>query len=232
MKKTALILAALVAGASLSAQDAAAQASSYSVTVDFPYASKYVFRGVQLAEGSLQPSIQVDVGSAYVGIWTNQPITSNIDNEFNFYGGYNFTLNDSWSLDLGATVYYYPELDSSLGADRETFEGYVGLNGTFGSFSTGVYAYNDFTLDNFTVQGTFGYSVSLSDKASFDLLGTIGHVSADSGDDYTYYGIGASVPYALSDTATLTAGIEYASHDIDGLEKDHLWFTLGLSVSF
>ncbi len=51
MKKVSLLLAALVTGATLSAQSPAPApapaAPSYSVTVDFPYASKYVFRGVQ-----------------------------------------------------------------------------------------------------------------------------------------------------------------------------------------
>ncbi|WP_438482041.1 TorF family putative porin [Oleiharenicola lentus] len=230
MKKTALILAALVAGASLSAQDAAAP--SYSVTVDFPYASKYVFRGVQYAEGSIQPSVKLTTGSFYAGVWTNQPITSNIDNEVDFFAGYGFKLSDTFSLDVGATAYYYPELDDSTGLDNATYEGYVGLNGTFGAFTTGLYAYNDFTLESFTVQGTVGYSVALSDKASFNLLGTIGKVYPDSGDDYTYYGVGATVPYKLTDSATLTGGVQYATHDIDGLEDGHLWFTVGLTVTF
>ncbi len=230
MKKIALILAALVAGASLSAQ--APAAPSYSVTVDFPYASKYVFRGVQYAEDSFQPSIKLTSGSFYLGLWTNQPITSNIDNEIDFYGGYGFKLSDTWSLDVGATLYYYPELDDSTGLDNNTFEGYVGATGTFGSFTTGFYIFNDFTLDALTLQGTLGYSVPISDQASFSLLGTIGKVNYDASGDYTYYGVGATVPYKLSDTATLTVGLQYATHDIDGLDDSHFWGTVGLTVVF
>ena len=55
--------------------------------MDFPYASKYVFRGVQYAEDSFQPSVKLTSGSFYLGLWTNQPITSNIDNEIDVYGG-------------------------------------------------------------------------------------------------------------------------------------------------
>jgi len=236
MKKVSLLLAALVTGATLSAQDPApapaAAAPSYSVTVDFPYASKYVFRGVQYAEDSFQPSVKLTSGSFYLGLWTNQPITSNIDNEIDVYGGYGFKLSDTWSLDVGATLYYYPELDDSTGLDNTTFEGYVGVTGTFGSFTTGLYAFQDFTLENFTIQATVGYSVPLSDKASFSLLGTIGNVSPDAGDDYTYYGIGATVPYKLSDTATFTVGVQYATHDIDGLDDSHFWGTVGVTVVF
>lgn len=236
MKKIALLVAALVSGASLSAQAPAPApvpaAPAYSVTVDFPYASKYVFRGVQYAEDSFQPSVKVTVGSGYLGMWTNQPITSNIDNEIDFFGGYGFKLSDTWALDVGATVYYYPELDSSSGLDRTTFEGYVGLNGTFGSLTTGLYAYNDFTLKNFTLQGTVGYGIPISDKATFNLLATVGHVSPDAGDDYTYYGIGATVPYKLTDTATFTVGLQYASHNIDLVDDNHFWGTVGITVVF
>ncbi len=228
-KIASLILATLAVGASLSAQ---APASSYSVTVDFPYASKYVFRGVQYAEDSFQPSVKFTSGSFYAGLWTNQPITSNIDNEIDFYAGYGFKLSDTWSLDVGGTLYYYPELDDSTGLDNNTFEGYVGVNGTFGSFTVGAYAFNDFTLDAFTLQSTIGYSVALNDKASFNLLGTIGKVSPDAGGDYTYYGVGATVPYKLSANATLTAGIQYATHDIDLVDDGHFWGTLGITVTF
>ena len=238
MKKVSLLLAALVTGATLSAQDPApapAAAPSYSVTVDFPYASKYVFRGKQYAEDSFQPSVKVTSGAFYLGLWTNQPITSNIDNEIDVYGGYGFKLSETWSLDVGATLYYYPELDDSTGLDNNTFEPYVGVTGTFGSFTTGLYAYNDFTLDAFTIQGTVGYSVPISDKASFSLLGTIGNVSYDdpaTGTDYTYYGIGATVPYKLSDTATLTVGLQYATHDDDLVDDSHFWGTVGVTVVF
>lgn len=229
MKKLLLFLSALLAGASLPAQT---PAPAYSVTMDFPYASKYVFRGVQLADGSFQPSVKLTSGSFYLGLWTNQPITSNIDNEIDVYGGYGFKLNDTWSLDVGATLYYYPELDDSTGLDSSTFEPYVGLNGSFGRFTTGVYVYNDFTIDALTFQGTVGYSVPISDKATFSLLGTIGNVSPDAGGDYTYYGIGATVPYKLTDTATLTVGLQYATHDIDGLDDNHFWGTVGVTVVF
>lgn len=236
MKKVSLLLATLVTGATLSAQDPApapaASAPSYSVTVDFTYAGKYVFRGVQYTEGSIQSAIKVTSGAAYVGVWTPQPVTNNTDNEIDFYAGYGFKLSDTWSLDVGATLYYYPELDDSTGLDNSTFEPYVGVTGTFGSFTTGLYAFQDFTLKNFTIQGTVGYSVPISDKATFSLLGTIGNVSPDAGDDYTYYGIGATVPYKLSDTATFTVGLQYATHDIDLVDDSHFWGTVGVTVVF
>jgi uncharacterized protein (TIGR02001 family) len=93
MKKTALILALLATRLGLNAQESKL---SYSVTVDFPYASKYVFRGIEYAKDSIQPSIEVASGNFYAGVWTNQPVTNNSDNEFDFYAGYGIPLNDKW----------------------------------------------------------------------------------------------------------------------------------------
>jgi uncharacterized protein (TIGR02001 family) len=248
MNKTTLILAALLAGASLTAQTTAPvasatpaaapapvvtpAASSYSITMDFPYTTKYVFRGVELAQASIQPSIKLTTGNAYIGVWTNQPATSNIDNEFDFFGGYNFKLAESWSLDVGLTWYYYPELDSSTGLDRSTYEGYVGLNGTVGSFTTGTYAFYDMTLKNFTLQEALGYAITISPKSSLNFTATLGYVSPDVGDSYTYWGLGATLPYKLTDSATLSAGLQYADHNISGVSGNHFWGTLDLSVSF
>ena len=65
-----------------------------------------------------------------------------------------------------------------------------------------------------------------------NLLGTIGNVSPDAGSDYTYYGIGATIPYKLTDTATLTFGLQYATHDIDLVDDSHFWASIGLTVTF
>jgi uncharacterized protein (TIGR02001 family) len=231
MKKTILALAALAAGLGLRAEDAA-PASSYSVTMDFTYASKYVFRGVKLADQSFQGTLKATAGSFYSGLWTNQPITDNTDNEIDFFAGYSGKLNDQWTIDAGVTVYYYPELDASTGADSSTNEGYVGFNGTFGGFTTGLYGYYDFTLEAFTLQGTAGYSIAMDAKASLNLLATLGHVDPKNGDSYNYYGIGATIPYKLNDAATFTVGVQWVSHDIDWVDDNHLYFTAGFTVTF
>ncbi|MBL9190793.1 MAG: hypothetical protein JNJ82_00465 [Opitutaceae bacterium] len=229
MKKTALILALLATGLGLNAQESKL---SYSVTVDFPYASKYVFRGIEYAKDSIQPSIEVASGNFYAGVWTNQPVTNNSDNEFDFYAGYGIPLNDKWKLDVGATLYYYPEADTSS-FDEQTFEGFIGLTGTVSGFTPGIYAYYDFDLKAFTVQGSVGYSISLeSAGTSLDFTVTLGNVSPDVGDDYIYYGIGVNLPYKLTEKATFAVGAQYASNDLDGADDNHLWFTAGLTVGF
>ena len=86
MKKITMTLLALAAGAFLRAEDSV-QTSSYSVTMDFPYVSKYVFRGLECGNDAIQPSVELSVGNGYVGIWTSQPIEHNHDNGFDFYSG-------------------------------------------------------------------------------------------------------------------------------------------------
>lgn len=227
MKKYALILAALVTGASMQAQE---PASSYSVTVDFPYASKYVFRGLEVAEGSFQPSVKVTSGNLYAGLWTNQPLTNNTDNEVDLYAGYTFKLNSTWSLDGGVTYYYYPEADLGSGDIENSTEAYVGINGAIAGVTVGAYLYRDFNLNLYTAQGNFGYSVPLSDTASLNLSANVGRVTNNG--SYTYYGAGAQIPFKLNKATTFTVGANYATHNIDFEEDDLFWFNTGITVSF
>jgi uncharacterized protein (TIGR02001 family) len=233
MKKTALILAALFSGAALSADEApVVETSSYSITADIPYASKYVFRGMQYANDSLQPSLKLTAGNAYAGIWMNQPFDNDFENEVDFYGGYSFAMEDGWSFDVGGTIYHYPELDTSGGADDTTFEGYAGLNGTLDGVGVSLYAYYDFTLDVFTVQGGVSYGIPINDKVSCNISANLGHVSPDDGDSYLYYGVGAQFPITISDKATITLGANYASHDLSGADDNHFWVNAGFTYSF
>ncbi len=231
MKKI-LLLAALVTGTALSAQDpVVANKSSYSVTVDFPYAQTYVFRGLKLADNSLQPSIKYSSDLFYVGVWSNAPLDRGYELELDYSAGHNFALSKNWSLDAGATLYTYPGLDTP-GADRTTFEPYLGLNGSIGVVSSGSYVYYDCTLKAFTAQQTFGYTIASDSRTTFSLLGTIGHVAPDVGPTYTYGGVGLTVSFKLFDKATLNLGGQYATHDMHSIDDTHFWGTAGLTYTF
>lgn len=239
MKKIVLILAAVTAGLSLRAEEAAAPApaSSYSVTVDFPYATKYVFRGAQLAKQSLQPSVEVATGSFTFGVWTNQPITDNTDNEIDFYAGYGVQLNDAWKVDTGVCLYYYPELDTGGGADSTTWEPYIGVVGSVSGFSPGVYFYYDATLKVYTYQGQVGYSIALEPAgASLDFSAALGRVDPKSGSGYTYYSLGASVPFKISEKGTFTIGVNYTHNNIAGGDaygkNGNFYGTAGVTIGF
>lgn len=231
MKKYALIAALAALGTqSLMADE---PSSAYSVTIDIPYTTKYVFRGVELARDSIQPSVEVTAGSVYLGVWSNQPVVDNTDNEFDFYAGYKYQLNDAWDLDVGATVYYYPELDSSTGGERATTEAYVGINGNVKGFTPGVYTYYDFDLKNTTVQLQLGYSIPVPDAGlSVDFSGNVGRVFADNAEDYNYWSFGVNVPYAISEKATVYAGVAYTNSNLTGAKRNLVNGTVGVSIGF
>ncbi len=198
--------------------------------MDFPYTSKYVFRGVQYAEGAFQPSVKFTQGDFYAGVWMSAPVDKGYELEIDYYLGYGLKLQNGWALDLGATLYSYPGLNG--GGDKTTFEPYVGLNGSLGAVTSGTYLYYDTTLEVFTVQQAFGYSIPINDTTSFNVSATIGYADPDAGTGYTYYGLGATVPYKLSDKSTVTVGAQFADHDIAGLDGSHFWVTLGYTYTF
>lgn len=239
MKTTALLAALVATGAGLIAQDAR---SSYSVTTDFSYSSEYIFRGIKQAGSSFQPSVEVTVGDAYVGLWTNQPITKHQDNELDLYGGYKYKVNEELSLEAVGTYYWYPEAKGW--STRHSWEGGVGATYSLHGISTSVYGYHDFTLESNTVQASVGYSLALqSIGASLDVTGFYGAVDADNWtprtpvkvhESYSYYGLDVSVPYKLSEKATVTVGAHWAHNDNVpvGTDDDHLWWTAGITVGF
>ena len=121
IKKTALALAAISAG--VSAQAAEAAKSDLSVTVDISYVSDYVFRGVQLDNASVQPSIEAAYGDFYAGVWHSDGLSSDNGSESDLYAGYGYKLNDQIKLDAGVTRYTYQG-----GSNGDTTEAYVGAS--------------------------------------------------------------------------------------------------------
>ncbi|MGC4072442.1 MAG: TorF family putative porin [Nibricoccus sp.] len=244
MKKTAILLAALAAGAGLNAQDVK---SSYSVTTDFTYSSEYVFRGVEAAGNSFQPSVEVSVDDAYIGLWTNTPVVRDRNggetNEIDLYGGYKYKLNDALSFEAVGTYYWYPE--ATGGATKDSVEAGLGATYLYQGISSSLYYYYDFILGSDTIQVSVGYSVPLEAiGSSVDFSVFAGNVSGrdvapDSGrkvmETYNYYGFDISVPYKLNDKAAITTALHYAANDqyFDGSVPDaNLWFSVGLSVGF
>jgi len=239
MKKITILLAALGAAAGLHAQD---PKSSYSVTTDFAYTSKYVFRGVEAAGSSFQPSVEVTMQDFYLGLWTSQPITKHQDNEIDVYGGYKYKVNENLSLEAVGTYYWYPEAKGF--STRKSYEGGLGATYTVHGISATVNYYHDFKLKSNTVQGSLGYSLPIeSIGASLDLTGFYGTVSARDWapdgpavirESYDYYGLDASIPYKLSEKATFTLGGHWTHNR--GYFADsgdsNVWWTAGVTVGF
>jgi uncharacterized protein (TIGR02001 family) len=238
MKKTITLCAALLAGATaLTAQDSVPTMTepAYAVTVDFPFVSKYVFRGVKIARESLQPSVEVAAGDFYSGAWSNIPLRNehdgDISKELDLYVGYTPKITDNLKADLGATYYWYPRVGH--GVDHDSFEVFGGLNWALGNLTPAVYVYRDIDLDVWTVQGSIGYSVPLKSwGTSLDFNATIGAVSPDHGEAYDYYSVGVNLPVKLSDAVKLNFGLTYTENDLDHGRDPGLWGTTGITASF
>lgn len=227
IKKSILALAALAAGVSAQAQNA------LSVTVDVTFVSDYVFRGVHLDNSSIQPSVEISYGDFYVGIWHSNSIGSAkfVNSETDLYLGYGFAINDTLSLDVGVTQYTYS------GAS-DTTEFYAGISADV-LLSPSVYYYHDTVLEISSYIGSIGHSLPVDAiNASLDFSASLGYIQVPgSGNDYTYGSVGVSVPFALSETATLTAGIEYIHNDTDllGTNNDRAYGfvgSVGISIGF
>jgi uncharacterized protein (TIGR02001 family) len=232
MKKTILALAAFAVGASAYAQET--KTTDLSVTLDLTYVTDYVFRGATLAGASFQPSVEAAYGDFYTGVWHSNAISgtnAGFDSETDFYAGYGFAVTEKISLDVGATRYVY-----SGGSSGDTTEAYAGVSFDV-LLSPSVYYYHDFDLEISSYIGSIGYSLPIeSIGTSLDFSGSIGYIQRSGliGDDYTYGSVGVSVPYKLSETATLTAGVQYILNDTDALEGDNdlVVGSVGISIGF
>jgi uncharacterized protein (TIGR02001 family) len=245
IKKTALVLAALVSGVSAHATEAApaAEASSLSVTVDVTYVSDYVFRGAKAASDSIQPSVEAAYGDFYAGVWYSDDVGASaaVSSETDVYAGYGFDVTDIISMDVGVTRYLY---DGKSGID--TTEVFVGAAADV-LLSPSFYVYYDFDRETFTYEASVGYSIAIDAiKSSLDLSAKAGYVdtsdklkAALAEDNYIYYVVGASIPYSLSETATLTVGVDYIYNNEDtvavfggGGDNGQVVGKVGVSIGF
>ncbi len=209
------------------------------VKTDLTFASRYVYRGQQLARASLQPSIDLSGGDGYLGLWGNLPTgAGGQKNELNFYAGYNLpaeTLGRGWKLDLGARQYYFPQGYYTAGQNNSSTEGYLGFaGGTVGpGLTPTIYTAYDFTRQNYNVIASLGAFVP-AEKLGFALRFDLhaGYTGIHRGSDYTYWGAGVGVPYRIAGNATLNLGAQYDSNDLKGARRNLVTWTAGLTVGF
>ncbi|MEO1251407.1 MAG: TorF family putative porin [Pseudomonadota bacterium] len=236
----------------------AAAGDAISVSSTLGYESRYIFRGVQFAETSIQPSVQLSYGGFYGGAWFNLPIGDDDlvvtpgGEELDLFVGYSASVNDVVAYDVGITYYTFPDLASGFldvfeedgdGLGANTVEVYAGLSLT-APLSPTLYVYRDFMFDTFTIEGGVSHSVPLMTKTSLNLGGSIGYVvDDDAGGDYLYGAATADISYALTDIASVSAGGRFGGSDIAGgsfindaiagtTQSNGFWWGLSLSASF
>jgi uncharacterized protein (TIGR02001 family) len=246
MRKIAFAFAALLLGAAgLQAEE---PASSYSITSDFTYTTRYYFRGVKNQENAFQPSVTFAQGPLSLGVWTSQALNKKFaswaeGSEIDLFGSYSVPINDKYSVPIGLTYYWYPSARASFGEPDYTWEPSIGITGPVGPLSGSLTYFHDFKLKSNTLQLNLGYSIPLpQDKGSFDIGGYYGSSKLDEPDtgilgapsiDYQYYGLDVSLSYKLTAKATVKIGVHWTdtSGDLDA-PSDNTWFTIGVTTGF
>lgn len=99
--------------------------SSWSVGVNGEIVSRYLWRGLLLDRGGIQPDVHVEHGNLTVGVWSAWGLWKNGDTESDVYGSTYQEIDTylSWDQGFGAgdltltgTDYYYPYLPGDAGS--------------------------------------------------------------------------------------------------------------------
>lgn len=184
--------------------------------------SDYVFRGVRLGGLSFQPNVEYTTGAVTAGIWANVPIDDKVpgqsDPEFDFYGAYTLTLNDSVSVVPGATLYTFPRADDDKGFYAVTFEPNLAVNLTVENVVITPKFYYDTVLRGATYEINGAVAIPLtfigSELALSASVGTykwresIENALPEVKNRGDYWVVGGSVPFKIGN-GTLTLGYSY-----------------------
>ncbi len=241
--KLLAVLALTLATIGLHAEEAK---SSYAISTDFTYTSRYFFRGVQQQESAFQPSVSFAQGPLSLGVWTSYALENNSTawakgKEIDLYGSYAFTLAEGYTLNVGGTYYYYPSARSTFGEPKDTYEGLVSLALPLGPLSGKLSYFHDFVYKSDTLQADLGYSKAFADgKAQFDAgiyygLNDIGDGNGDlpgtGGYDYKYYGVDVAISGKISESATLKVGGHWTNVSKITQPVTKVWITVGVTVA-
>ncbi|EDY82427.1 hypothetical protein VDG1235_2049 [Verrucomicrobiia bacterium DG1235] len=197
-------------------------------TLEAAISSIYVDRGLEMADLTWHPSLELSQGNVYGGLWAALPLENRsrpetIGDQYDVYAGYGWAAGDKLAIDLGGTLSFTDGFD-------ETFEGYVGLVGEFGTFSPSIYIYNDFDLDAFTVEASTSVAVPL-DVFPFQATIRAGLVEADV--DYRYYGLDLLYPVELGPSSRLLLGLHYSDNDFGaGMPDNSLYGSAAVRLRF
>jgi uncharacterized protein (TIGR02001 family) len=247
MKLTLKALGLAIAASASTLAFADAPSSPHSISGNIGVYSSYILRGnttgPENTEATLQGGLDYSHSSGfYAGWWTSTLGTDTYGTanpmENDFYAGYNGTINDDTGFTVGATYYYYYDVDTS---QYDGFELLLGLNhkdfgvtaqtlledtgwGNAGdTYLKATYSYglpNDFSLD--TALGLYYYS----DSGKYE--GNYWDTSEDFG--FRHFDIGLSK--ALGETG-VTASMNYIIGGYDREDTKHKnKVVLGLAYSF
>jgi opacity protein-like surface antigen len=236
MKKN--IITTMVIGLTVLLGFGSAYAADATVGVDVN--SAYVWRGITFNDGFvIQPSIDVTEGGFGLNVWGNIDGDDYDDTlDSGEFSEVDITLSYGFDLEpVGVTVGYIEYLFPAGGlGTRELFLS-LGMD-IVGALSGGLDIYYDFDeVETFYMNLSLAYSASLNEKTSLDLGAGIGYAGDEycaDGDSGLYdYILSAGLSYAVSDSLSLGAAINYAdSVDEDKLPDQDADFFGGVSIYY
>ncbi len=234
-------------------------AADLGVTGDITFASEYNFRGYEVANNSLQASLEASLGDFYVGFFANAPRgfdgPLDLTDEYHYFGGFAVEVPglQGLLLDVGITVYDWPEAGDLPGVrlDR-THEVYVGTKFNdivnLDGVSAAVYLFHDIDRRANVAEAKVGYRIPLlsaSEELALDLTALYGYQFGGSirdrglriNENYHYYGASAEVPFEVSEYSTLTAGVHYRTAEKArlaalGTRGQNLFWTISYTAGF
>ena len=220
-------------------------------SIELAYNSKYVWRGLALAQESVfQPSVSLSYRELTGSIWGNMDFTDENENsgEFNEID-YSMDYSGSWErigYSFGVIHYRFPNTDFEA-----TTEFYAGVSGDV-LLSPSLTLYQDVDQsEGLYLQLGIGhsfedvYSFSETVKMSVDLSGTLGYGSTKHNE--AYYGhdeaeltdatMQVALPVTLGHGLTLSPSINYSTLISDEIrevnsEDDNLWAGVALTWEF
>lgn len=220
------------------------------VLVDFGYASRHVFRGVERAGSSAQAAVELNRGKFNGGVWTNLPFKSGETHEVNVHVAYGWQPVKDLSLEASVTQHWFGDVPG--GVVRRSLE--AGLAVTLApviGFTPGLAYAHDFDFRSDTAQVSLARGIALTKWGAFlDLNFFAGWVTGDNWrpdapgprlrDSYGYWGGEARLPYRVGAHATVTAGVHYADAFGRSLvsgpfglpSRRNFWITLGVNLDF
>ncbi len=194
------------------------------VTATVAAVSTYMFRGLRLSDGGLQPQVEVAAGNLIVGAWGNVPVDGgkvpdSSDPEIDLYGVYNVTLEGGLTLTPGFTLYHYPKAPTNAGFYRNTFEPSLALSYIVDGVKLTPKVYYDVVLKGPTYELTAFYALPLTRIGSeLDFTATYGSYKwKDTANDASpdvkawgqYWLLGVAAPFQVSPTSRITLGFAY-----------------------
>jgi uncharacterized protein (TIGR02001 family) len=261
MNKKMIALAAIALGAvSLNAEETPAapaatakEGTNLSMSSSLGLESKYVFRGVQLADEIFTPAIDLSYGNFYAGTWfaLAEDSADSYPTEMDLYAGYNMAVSEIFTLDVGATRYAYNRVISDFlknGSDDNSFEFFTGISANV-LLSPSAYVYYDIDTHCLTFEVKVGHSFNFGDHFSLNLGASSGYAIATGGDNfsntcdtnYCYAGVTSDVVYNINEKSSVSVGARYSVSDYESIygsnhdydpSHDACWFGASFSASF